>query len=184
MKGFRDVIVLCLIATVSGVCLSVVYKGTKDIIEEAQARELEDALQNVAAFLTDERKEISFEHNGKTFDFYVPEDNPKTGGAAVRVTTSEGYSGDITFLMGVDSGGAVSGFQILESKETPGLGSKASDKSFWGQFIGNSLETYQFAVKSDGGEVDAITASTITSRAIAEALDNGLQAYQAYRGAP
>ena len=183
MKGFRDVIILCLIATVSGVCLSVVYNSTKDIIEEAKARELEEAVQNVAAFLIGEREEIEFEHDGKTFDFYVPADNPKAGGAAVRVTTSEGYSGDITFLMGVDSDGVVTGFQILESRETPGLGSKATEESFWGQFVGKSLETFQFAVKSDGGDVDAITASTVTSRAIAEALEKGLQAYRAYRGA-
>ena len=85
--------------------------------------------------------------------------------------------------MGVDAKGEITGFQIIESKETPGLGTKAADQKFWGQFIGRTLENFKFKVKKDGGDVDAITASTITSRAVTHAMEKGLRIFQAYRGA-
>lgn len=182
MKGFRDVIILFLIATISGLCLSVVYTGTKTTIEQAKARELEEALKKVASFITGDYSTIQFDYQGEKIPVYVPADNPSGGGAGLEITTSEGFSGNIRFLMGVSAEGKITGFQILESKETPGLGSKASDESFWGQFIGKSLNTYRFMVRKDGGDVDAITASTITSRAITHAMEKGLTVYQAYRG--
>jgi Na+-translocating ferredoxin:NAD+ oxidoreductase subunit G len=184
MKGFKDVIILFLIATISGLCLSVVYTGTKTTIEQAKARELEEALQKVAPFITGDYSTIQFDYQGekKKIPIYVPVDNPTGSGAGLEITTSEGFSGNIRFLMGVNAEGKITGFQILESKETPGLGSKASDKSFWGQFVGKSLNTFRFKVTKDGGDVDAITASTITSRAITHAMEKGLNVYHAYRG--
>lgn len=181
MKGFKDVIILCLISTFSGLCLSLVYNGTKATIESAKAREVEEALLKVAPFMSSDFTRLEFDYNGEKIPVYTSKDQ-SIGGAGLEIRTSEGFSGDIVFLMGVDEKGEITGFQILESKETPGLGTKAADKSFWGQFLGHTLDNFRFKVKKDGGDVDAITASTITSRAVTHGMEKGLQVYQAYRG--
>jgi len=106
----------------------------------------------------------------------------KALGAAVESTTG-GFGGDLKVLVGFDSGGKILGYTILQHAETPGLGAKA-DKWFQkdgkGSVIGRQLSAGKpLTVKKDGGDVDAITASTITSRAFLKAVN---QAYSAYKG--
>lgn len=183
MKGFKDVIILVLITTIAGFCLSLVFNVTEAKIAETKKAEVQAALTNVAPFMKDSPGDpAQFEFNGETIPVYEMLDNGQPIGAALQITTPEGFSGNIVFLMGVNTSGAITGFQILESKETPGLGTKAANKDFWGQFVNKSLANYSFKVKKDGGDVDAITASTITSRAITHAMEKGLNAYKAYRG--
>ncbi|MBN1295993.1 RnfABCDGE type electron transport complex subunit G [bacterium] len=183
MKGFKDVIILILISTISGFCLSLVYAKTQAKIEAVKQESVRTALKNVADFMTDDPKKVDFEFSEtETIPIYDVTINGEHLGAALEITTPEGFSGNIVFLMGVNQRGEITGFQILDAKETPGLGTKAADKAFWGQFVGRSLDTMTFKVKKDGGDVDAITASTITSRAVTHALEKGLKAYQAYRG--
>ncbi|MCD4655083.1 RnfABCDGE type electron transport complex subunit G [bacterium] len=182
MKGFKDVIILVLISTVAGFCLSLVYNVTKAQIAATKKAETQIALKKVAPFMTDNPKEVKFDFNDEIIPVYDVTENETPIGAALEITTPEGFSGNIVFLMGIDASGKITGFQIMDSKETPGLGTKAADEAFWGQFVGKSLSGYTFKVKKDQGDVDAITASTITSRAIAHAMEKGLRAYQAYRG--
>lgn len=104
-------------------------------------------------------------------------------GAAFEVASRQGYGGAIRILVGVDAAQHISGFAVLEHKETPGLGDKAarddpdSDGDFADQFKGRGLDNYRFSVVKDGGQVDAITSATITSRAVTGALGEGLQRY-------
>ena len=89
-------------------------------------------------------------------------------GTAVQATDPNGFGGKLTVLVGFDSKGAIQGYRVLESAETPGLGAKAGEwfqKGQKGDIIGMSPEKNNMTVSKDGGEVDAITASTITSRA-------------------
>ena len=101
-------------------------------------------------------------------------------GAAVESTTL-GFGGDLKVLVGFDAEGKVLGYTILQAAETPGLGAKA-DKWFQkdgkGSIVGKTPST-PLAVNKDGGDIDAITASTITSRAFLKAVN---QAYQVYAG--
>ena len=182
MKGFKDVIILVLISTIAGLCLSLVYSGTKDQIAAAKKAAEQAAVKNVAPFMTEVPEADDFEFNNEVIPVYASMKDGQLEGAALKITTPEGFSGNIVFLMGVDAAGAVTGFQILDSKETPGLGTKAADKPFWGQFLGKNIDNFKFKVKKDGGDVDAITASTITSRAVTHAMEKGLQVYKAYRG--
>lgn len=100
-------------------------------------------------------------------------------GAAVETTTM-GFGGDLRVLVGFNPQGVILGYTILQSAETPGLGQKA-DKWFQkggrGSIIGMSPAKGDLAVTKDGGQVDAITASTITSRAFLKAIN---QAYAAF----
>lgn len=103
-------------------------------------------------------------------------------GVAVESTTM-GFGGDLKVLVGFDDNGKVLGYTLLQHAETPGLGAKA-DKWFLegskGNIVGKCPGDKPLQVTKDGGEVDAITASTITSRAFLLAVN---QAYEAYQSA-
>lgn len=103
-------------------------------------------------------------------------------GAAVESTTG-GFGGDLKVLVGFNPEGKILGYTLLEHAETPGLGAKA-DKWFRmgekGDIIGKD-PAEPLTVSKDGGQVDAITASTITSRAFLLAINN---AYKAYKATP
>ncbi len=180
MKGFKDVIILVLIATFAGIALSGVYLGTKERIELAKQRELQDALSKVCPFLEGEYEEVLFNHEGTDIQLYVVRKDGKHAGAGIKMITSEGFSGNITFLMGVDAEHRMTGLYILEHKETPGLGTKAAEKEWWGQMMGKGLDNFTFRVTKDKGDVDAITAATITSRAVTHAVGRGLAVCRAY----
>ena len=103
-------------------------------------------------------------------------------GAAVESTTG-GFGGDLKVLVGFDAEGKILGYTILQTSETPGLGAKADSwfqKDGKGSVIGLSPREGNLHVSKDdksGNAVDAITASTITSRAFLKAIN---QAYAAY----
>ena len=90
-------------------------------------------------------------------------------------TAGIGYAGAVNFLVGVDMRGEITGMALLSHQETPGLGAKAGDASFLAQFIGKTLGVGEaFSVTQDGGSIEAITAATITSRAVAEAASKAV----------
>jgi len=181
MKGFKDVIILFLIAAIAGACLSFVYISTKERIAEVKRKELQAALKKVLPFLKDEHTKIDYKYEDETVSIYSVEEDGAFKGAALKMISSEGFSGNITFLMGVNNDNKITGFYMLDHKETPGLGTKAAKKKFWGQFINKSLNTFKFKVTKDKGDVEAITAATITSRAISTAMGKGLRIFQQYQ---
>ncbi|BCS86311.1 MULTISPECIES: RnfABCDGE type electron transport complex subunit G [Prevotella] len=115
-----------------------------------------------------------------TFIIHPCKDNAgKNIGSAIESTTN-GFGGDLQVLVGFDNDGKILGYTILKSSETPGLGAKAGvwfQKDGKGNVIGMSPKDKPLVVSKDGGDVDAITASTITSRAFLKAIN---QAYAAY----
>ena len=109
---------------------------------------------------------------------YIIYNNEK--GAAVQSSTM-GFGGELKVLVGFDTDGNILGYTLLEHQETPGLGAKADQwfqKGAKGDIIGRN-PAQGLTVTKDGGQVDAITASTITSRAFLLAVSN---AYNAYKG--
>lgn len=129
-------------------------------------------------------KTVEQNMDGKTAKFIVHEVTDPSGkslGAAIESTTL-GFGGDLKVLVGFDAAGKVLGYTILSTSETPGLGAKA-DKWFQkdgkGSIVGRQMDASKpLTVGKDGGDVDAITASTITSRAFLKAVN---QAYAAYK---
>ena len=129
--------------------------------------------------------EVKQDIDGKEYTYLIYEAKDKDGkdlGAAVESTTM-GFGGNLKVLVGFDPEGKILGYTLLEHAETPGLGAKA-DKWFQkgekGDIIGKS-PAEPLTVSKDGGQVDAITASTITSRAFLLAVNN---AYKAYKTTP
>ncbi len=96
----------------------------------------------------------------------------------VVVTEANGYGGAIKVMTGIKLDGSVSGVNILEMNETPGLGAKAKEDKFLNQYKGASEP--DMSVKKDGGTVDAISGATITSRAVTKAVNEALEIAKPY----
>ncbi len=167
--------ILAAYATAACVGLAFVYAGTQTIIAQRQQADLEMALSDLFPE-SDGFKEIDGEL--KSADTSVVFKNSYAVnrgnvpiGIAVRAVGAS-YGGPITVLVGVGADGKISGVKVLENKDTPGLGANASSPSYFvdrsagitfqGQFKGKSVQD-PFEVK---GDVAAITASTITSKAV------------------
>ena len=182
---FNMVMVLVGFAIVIAVLLAWVNHITEAPIKAKAEKTLQDGIQEVMQtqdMKVTKNDTVRQMADGKETVFVVHEVANQAGkgiGAAVESTVM-GFGGDLKVLVGFDDLGKILGYTILLTSETPGLGMKA-DKWFQkdgkGNVIGKSPATGDLAVSKDGGDVDAITASTITSRAFLKAIN---QAYAAY----
>lgn len=178
------VLTLFVVTFVVAVILGFVYDLTKDAIEEAKLKAQSEAIEKVLP---------DFDELGESFKVAIPasEDSLEVFpayiggemvGVAVKTFTNKGFSGFISVMAGIDNSGNLFGYEVLEHAETPGLGSKMND---WFRnaekpnqnVIGKNPQSYKFEVSKDGGDIDAITASTITSRAFLDALNRAFEAY-------
>ena len=183
------VLVLTGVAVIMGGILAFVNHLTEGPIAEQKEKALADGIKAVMVCndlkvaKTDEVKQNDSKGKELTYTIYQIQDaKGQDLGAAVESTTM-GFGGDLKILVGFDPEGNILGYTLLEHAETPGLGAKA-DKWFQkgqkGDIIGKS-PAEPLTVSKDGGQVDAITASTITSRAFLLAVNN---AYNAYKATP
>ena len=181
-------LVLTLVAVVMGGILAFVNHLTEGPIQQQKDKALADGIKAVMVcndLVVAEPVEVKQTVDGKehTFIIYnVKDAQGKDLGAAVQSVTM-GFGGDLKVLVGFDSEGSILGYTLLEHAETPGLGAKADlwfQKGQKGDIIGKS-PAEPLTVSKDGGQVDAITASTITSRAFLKAVNN---AYNAYKVTP
>ena len=164
--------VLTIIAVIAGAALAYVNEATKEPIAQIKAKTLSDGILAVLnAEKLDSLKTDTLENGSIVF---------KTDcGYAVKTTDANAFGGNLTVLVGFNNSGSIKGYRILESNETPGLGAKAA---FWfqegqkGNVIGKNPGKNNLTVSKDGGEVDAITASTITSRAFLRCLNSAYSA--------
>ena len=90
-------------------------------------------------------------------------------GKAVTGSSEKGYSGLIKIMVGFIPDGTIMNIVVLEQKETPGLGTKIKGDKFLRQFRGKNPQSFNLQVFKDGGDIDALTGATITSRAFGEA---------------
>ena len=177
------VIVLTGVTVIAGALLGYVNELTKGPIAEANAKALSDAIALVVPGFDNNPAEApeSIELNGATYKIYKATKGGEFIGAAVE-SSANGFGGALNVLVGFDKEGNIIDYSLLSHAETPGLGSKAADwfkKGQKGDITGKNPGKGALTVKNDGGEVDAITASTITSRAFLNAVNN---AYAAYSG--
>ena len=176
------VIVLTGIAVIAGALLGYVNELTKGPIAEANAKALSDAIQLVVPGFDNNPAEApeSIELNGATYKIYKATKEGKFIGAAVE-SSANGFGGALNVLVGFDMDGNINDYSLLSHAETPGLGSKAADwfkKGQKGDITGKNPGKKALTVKNDEGEVDAITASTITSRAFLSAVNAAYAAFK------
>ncbi|MBO4613335.1 MAG: RnfABCDGE type electron transport complex subunit G [Bacteroidaceae bacterium] len=161
-------LVLTLIAVVAGLALGYVNSITEEPIRQIKAQQLSDGIKAVLA-----ADELKVEAPDTLESGAVVYRTDK--GTAVQATDPNGFGGKLTVLVGFNDEGLIQGYQVLETSETPGLGAKAGEwfqKGQKGNIIGKKMSDYKdglFVTKDKNdhpdADVDAITASTITSRA-------------------
>ena len=193
-------LVLTGVTAISVALLAYVNELTKGPIAEANAKTLNKALKQVLPEFTNnpvgESDTIFSEKDGKKvvdFIVYPAKKGEEWVGSAVE-SKAMGFGGELKVLVGFDAKGKIYNYSLLAHTETPGLGSKA-DKWFGAydatkgekavthemskkSIIGMSPGEGELKVSKDGGQVDAITASTITSRAFLNAINKAYEAYK------
>ena len=168
-------IVLTLIAIVAGGVLATVNAITKPQIEKIN----EETLANgIKAVMNNDNIKVSEEQTKDEYSFYTVKDAQDQPLGTAVTSTVNGFGGPLKVLVGFDNDGAILGYTVLESAETPGLGAKAQlwfQKGQKGDIIGRKPGERKLQVTkdtNDSEDVDAITASTITSRAFLSAIQN------------
>ena len=178
---------VCLFA-ICIVCSSLlagVYALTKEPIDAAAKAKNDAAIMEVlpaGAVTIEEERTVDFE--GASYSYNLAYDQQgNTVGCAINVAPV-GFGGPISIKVGFDANGVICNTKVLSQAETPGLGAKCVEPAFSDQFKGFDPSAKKLSVKKDGGDVDAITASTITSRAYADGLALAVKVFNAIGQTP
>jgi electron transport complex protein RnfG len=179
-SSFRNmVLVLFLVTLMSSALLGIVYELTRQPIENVLSNKRTLAFSIVLPEFNNKPINELYQEviDGNLFKFYPGRKGDEIVGIAVE-TSVIGYGGEIKLIIGFSPDGTINKVAVLEHKETAGLGDKIiKSKSNWSlQFEGKDPGDFKLSVTKDGGDVDAITASTITSRAYCEALQKAYDA--------
>ncbi|MBG0780720.1 MAG: RnfABCDGE type electron transport complex subunit G [Bacteroidales bacterium] len=182
---FNMVSTLLLISTVAAFSLGMVFNLTKEPIALAKKAKQEAAIKAVLpAFDRLEVLQVKSAWEDDSLQFNLAYQNDQFVGVAISSFTNKGFGGNIRLMVGLLPDGSINNISVLEHKETPGLGDKMQkNKSSWSeQFNGKNPGSFKLAVTKDGGDVDAITAATISSRAYTDAVKRAYETYQANQG--
>lgn len=181
---FLSLSIICLTVAV---LLAQVNKMTAKPIAEAKAMKLQNAIKEVVPAFDNDPVAEAYKMSvakGDSLLVYPAKKGEEVVGYALNSTSNNGFGGEIQIMIGFDMENRIINYTVLQHAETPGLGSKMAE---WFKneekpsqsVIGRDLSQGTLTVSKDGGTVDAITASTITSRAFLEAVN---KAYLAYSG--
>ncbi len=209
------VLALFVITAIAATVLGFVYESTKAPIADAKLNKKLNAIKLVVPAFTnnpsDEQYELAVD-GGEPLIVYPAKDKDELVGVAIETYTMKGFSGLIKLMVGFTPDGSIYNYQVLEHKETPGLGThmdhwfkpeavvegakpKTRNKFVDGLFginaeaggqdnivTGKNPGSMNLTVKQDGGDVDAITAATISSRAFCDAIQRAYDAYMKEQG--
>ena len=183
LNMFVALFVICIVA---GGVLGIVFNATKDPIAAAENAKRTAAIKNVLPeFKTLKTVNVmsAVEGDNAEIPFHLAYDADNNFiGAAVETFTNKGFSGNISLMVGILADGTIKNISVLQHAETPGLGSKMEEETFKGQFNDKNADSFNFSVKKDGGNVDAITAATISSRAFCDAVNLALSTFENNKG--
>jgi electron transport complex protein RnfG len=191
-SNFKNIF-LCLFvisALMSGI-LGIVNYITKEPIELTKGQKKEEAIKQVVpAFDALREAKIAIEtvqennifKKAQAADSLIMYDAYKNGqwiGTAIETFTDKGFAGRIKLMVGFLPNGNINKIAVLEHTETPGLGDKmeVGKSTFPEQFLGKNPADYKLSVTKDGGNVDAITAATISSRAYCDAVQTAYNTF-------
>ena len=171
---WRLAIVLTCISLLAALALTGVYALTKGPIEQGQREKKEKALQSVLpAYEGTVRDTVIVDADNEEIPVHLAiGKNGELCGAGIETYTKKAFAGRFDLMVGFDAEGTIVNTEVIKAGETPGLGDKINkDKSeFAMQFNQQNPAEFQLVVKKDGGDVDAITAATISSRAYCDAV--------------
>lgn len=185
-KIVHDALILFAFTVVLGLLLGVVYGITKAPIEKVNYEKTQAAYKQVFAdadsfevyegFDADAANALMAENGfaDEILDAQVAKDaGGSVLGYVVTVTAKDASQSTITFSVGIRSDGTVNGYSITSIAETPGLGMKAQEESFYGQFEGKNVESFTVVKSAPAAEneIESISGSTITSKAMANGVN-------------
>jgi electron transport complex protein RnfG len=179
---FKNMVLsLTLISLGASACLGFVFELTREPIALSVLNKKLDAIRKVVPGFTNNPNEEMFRlptGEGDSLDVYPAKKDGELIGYAVNTYTNTGFSGTINLMAGFKPDGTIINITVLEQKETPGLGTKMTEPGFKNQFNDKDPAEFQLKVKKDGGQVDAITAATISSRAFCDAVQRAYNTLQ------
>jgi electron transport complex protein RnfG len=172
-------IALFVITAVAGLFMAAVYSVTKEPIAISQKAKINNAIKMVIPEFETIADTVLMPQDGKdSIRIHRLLKGTENSGVAIETYTDKGFSGRFSLMVGFAPDGSISNIEVLEHKETPGLGTKMALPAFKDQFKGlklSELPGEKLKVKKDGGSVDAITAATISSRAFCDAVNRAYE---------
>lgn len=192
-KIVHDALVLFAFTVVLGLILGVVYGITKPSIDQVNYEKTQAAYKQVFADAASFEEYSDFDadkaaalmsENGYSDEI----DSVNTAldasgnviGYVITVTAKDGSQSSITFSVGIQNDGTVNGYSITSISETPGLGMKAQEEDFYSQFEGKNVDSFVVVktTPSADNEIESISGSTITSRAMANGVNACITYFQ------
>lgn len=165
---------LTIVTLVAALSLGYVYQWTIEPIAQAQMAKQLKAIESVVQGYDNnpvlEQYKVATPDGSDSLEFFPAKKGAELIGIAIKTKSLKGYSGGISIMVGFNMRGEIQNIFVIEHKETPGLGSKMTTPGFVNQFLGKNPEQMKLKVKKDGGDVDAITGATISSRAYSQAI--------------
>ena len=184
---FKLAFILTLVCVVCTAILAVVNDVTSEPIAQTREKQMLDAARKV---LPEGAAPVAVTRviDGRTNTCFVVRDAAGAVTAvALKGTAPKGYGGPVGIMFGIAADGALLNYEVTEQTETPGLGSKIKEDPFRSRLLQRSDGTPRptagtnWKVTRDGGDIEAVTAATISSRAALEALRNALETYEALK---
>ena len=178
----RMVVVLTIIAAVSGMLLLFVQKSTATPIANNQLKnilgpKLDQLFPEKSNDPIAERRVLSLAEGEGGLTFFPVKKDGELAALAMEVF-SKGYKGEVGILVGIDvAAGQLVGMRVTKHHETPGLGARAEEAEFYNQFDGLALDK----TVEVGGPIDAISGATITSTAVCSGVTMALKTYQEHQ---
>lgn len=175
------VLTLFVVTLVAAGLLGSVFALTKEPIRLAELKKKNEAIQIVVpGFDNEPSQEVErLFVDGDSIYLYTARKGEEILGTAVETFTNMGFSGEFKLMVGFATDGSIIDIAVIKHAETPGLGDKMEKgkSDFSVQFMGKHPDSFNLAVIKDRGDVDAITASTITSRAYCDAVTRAYGAF-------
>lgn len=174
----RPTIVLIIISAIVSAMLAITYNVAgigdlgKGIAQDALDAITVEVMPNATKLiLTGTESE-----NPNVYGIYKDEGGK---GIAIHLMT-KGYGGEMKIIVGLDNNGAITGAKVLESAETPNLGTKVEASDYISQYVG---KTGNVAISKDGGDIEAVAGATISSRGFTAGINTAFEVYEAVKGA-
>lgn len=180
---FKNMLITLLLVTfISSTGVAYVYELTKEPIAKASLAKKILAIKEVVPAFTNNPLEDQYskEVDGGKLVFYPAKNNNELVGTAVETFTNQGFGGEVKLMVGFQADGTIYNIAVVKQSETPGLGDKMekNKSNFTLQFKGENPNTFRLKVKKDGGDVDGITAATISSRAFCDAVQRAVDNFK------
>ncbi len=173
------VVVLFTITFIASASVGGIFILTKEPIAQAEVAAKNAALANVLPVFDQTESEV-LKLDDMDIEVFTALNGSDVVGYAINTATKNGFSGLFTLMVGVSPEGEVLNVNVLKHSETPGLGSKMTEEgnSLLKSIQNRNLKDINWAMKKEGGDIDALTAATISSRAYADALQRAMTAYK------